>query len=110
MEIVFNEFKEIIGYARIGHIKNAIEISEEELPSDFFDNYEPSKYIYDEHEGIIINQNYNIDKELVDSIPSITNIEEAKREIEVLKNAKENLNKRINKLESKIDILVSEEL
>ena len=56
--------RHIIGYARVGHVINAIEISEEEIPYDFYDNYEPSKYIYDEYEGIIINPNYEPPQEI----------------------------------------------
>lgn len=109
MEILINESREIIGYARVGHVINAIEISEEEIPNDFYDNYEPSKYIYDEYEGIIINPNYEPPNE-IDFTESATDEVRLKEDkIEELEKENEKFRKEFNELKEKVEKLLATE-
>lgn len=107
MEISINEFREIIGYARVGHVENAIEISSEELPINFFDDYEPRKYIYDEYEGIIINYNYEPPNEIdfIESAKDEVSIKEDK--IKELEKENEKLRKEFNDLKEKVEKVIS---
>ncbi|MGW7832366.1 DUF2977 domain-containing protein [Staphylococcus xylosus] len=107
MGISVNEHREIIGYARVGHIRNAIEISEEELPKDFFDEYKPRKYIYDEYEGIIINPNYEPPNEIdfTESAKDEVSIKEDK--IKELEKENEKLRKEFNDLKEKVEKVLS---
>ncbi|MDW3939106.1 DUF2977 domain-containing protein [Staphylococcus saprophyticus] len=109
MEIAFNEFKEIIGYARIGHIENAIEISEEELPYDFYDNYEPSKYIYEEYEGVIINPNYEPPNEIDFTESATDEVRFKEDKIKELEKENEKLRKEFNELKEKVGKVLSTE-
>lgn len=107
MEIAVNDAREIIGFALVGHINNAIEISEEEVPNEFFDDYEPNKYIYDEYEGIIINSNFEPpNTELIDNLDDIKNLEDAKRKIEELEKENEHLKEEFNDLKNKVDKII----
>ena len=56
MQIEINDNNCIIGYSTIAEMVNGIEISEEILPNDFFEN--PFKYCYSEEDGFYINPNY----------------------------------------------------
>ena len=56
MQIEINDNNCIIGYSTIAEMVNGIEISEEILPNDFFEN--PFKYCYSKEEGFYINPNY----------------------------------------------------
>lgn len=109
MEIVINESREIIGYARVGHVINAIEISEEELPYDFYDNYEPSKYIYDEYEGIIINTNYEPPNEIDFTESATDEVRFKEDKIEELEKENEKLRKEFNELKEKVEKLLATE-
>lgn len=110
MEILINESREIIGYARVGHVINAIEISEEELPYDFYNNYEPNKYIYDEYEGIIINPNYEPPNE-IDFIGSTTDEVKFKEDkIEELEKENEELRQEFKKLKELVEKAIPSKL
>lgn len=109
MEILINESREIIGYARVGHVINAIEISEEEIPNDFYDNYEPSKYIYDEYEGIIINPNYEPPNE-IDFTESATDEVRLKEDkIEELEKENEKLRQEFKELKELVEKVIPTE-
>lgn len=109
MEIVINESREIIGYARVGHIQNAIEISEEELPKDFFDEYEPRKYFYDEYEGIIINPNYEPPNEIDFTESATDEVRFKEDKIEELEKENEKFRKEFNELKEKVEKLLATE-
>ncbi|MGW7931885.1 DUF2977 domain-containing protein [Staphylococcus xylosus] len=109
MEIVINESREIIGYARAGHIQNAIEISEEELPYDFYDNYEPNKYIYDEYEGIIINTNYEPPNEIDFTEGTTDEVRFKEDKIEELEKENEKLRQEFKELKELVEKVIPTE-
>ncbi|MEB6244674.1 DUF2977 domain-containing protein [Staphylococcus xylosus] len=109
MEILINESREIIGYARVGHVINAIEISEEELPYDFYNNYEPSKYIYDEYEGIIINTNYEPPNEIDFTESATDEVRFKEDKIEELEKENEKFRKEFHELKEKVEKLLATE-
>ncbi|MGG6819794.1 UNVERIFIED_CONTAM: DUF2977 domain-containing protein [Staphylococcus pseudoxylosus] len=109
MEISVNEHREIIGYARVGHIQNAIEISEEELPKDFFDEYKLRKYNYDEYEGIIINPNYEPPNEIEFTESATDEVRFKEDKIEELEKENEKLRKEFNELKEKVEKLLATE-
>lgn len=47
----------ILSYAIIGNIENSVEINEDILPSDFFEEFKPKKYKYTNGK-IVLNENY----------------------------------------------------
>lgn len=57
MQIEINDNNCIIGYSTIAEMVNGIEIPEEILPNDFFEN--PFKYCYSEEKGIYLDPNYD---------------------------------------------------
>ncbi|MGW8032684.1 DUF2977 domain-containing protein [Staphylococcus shinii] len=107
MEISINEFREIIGYARVGHVINAIEISEEELPKDFFDEYEPRKYFYDEYEGIIINSNYEPPQEIDHTDNGVDEVSVKEDKIEKLEKENEKLRQEFTEFKEKVEKLLA---
>ncbi|MGW7900167.1 DUF2977 domain-containing protein [Staphylococcus shinii] len=109
MEISINEFREIIGYARVGHVINAIEISEEELPKDFFDEYEPRKYFYDEYEGIIINSNYEPPQEIDHTDNGVDEVSVKEDKIEKLEKENEKLRQEFTEFKEKVEKLLATE-
>lgn len=109
MEISISEFREIIGYARVGHIQNAIEISEEELPKDFFDEYEPRKYFYDEYEGIIINPNYEPPNEIDFTDNGVDEVSVKEDKIEKLEKENEKLRQEFTEFKEKVEKLLATE-
>ncbi|WP_268222265.1 DUF2977 domain-containing protein [Staphylococcus ureilyticus] len=52
----------ILSYAIIGNIENSVEIDEEILPSDFFDDFKPKKYKYT-NDKIVLNETYEYNEE-----------------------------------------------
>lgn len=109
MEISINEFREIIGYARVGHVINAIEISEEELPKDFFDEYEPRKYFYDEYEGIFINSNYEPPQEIDHTDNGVDEVSVKEDKIEKLEKENEKLRQEFTEFKEKVEKLLATE-
>lgn len=110
MEISINESREIIGYARVGHVINAIEISEEEIPYDFYDNYEPSKYIYDEYEGIIINPNYEPPQEIDHTDNGVDEVSVKEDKIEKLEKENEKLRQEFKELKELVEKVILSKL
>lgn len=57
MRLLTNVDNEIIGYSIIGGMDGDFEVSDEIVPSGFFDNYKPKYYIY-KNDDIAVNPNY----------------------------------------------------
>ncbi|MBF0811374.1 DUF2977 domain-containing protein [Staphylococcus xylosus] len=110
MEISINESREIIGYARVGHVINAIEISEEELPKDFFDEYEPRKYFYDEYEGIFINSNYEPPQEIDHTDNGVDEVSVKEDKIEKLEKENEKLRQEFKELKELVEKVIPSKL
>lgn len=108
MEIRINSENEIVGYARVGHISGAFEISIEELPDGFFENYQPQFYKYDELYGIIENQNYKPPRNLetIESSKEIRNLYEANTRIKYLEEENNQIKKDFDDLKTKIDKII----
>ena len=60
MKIQLNDNNIITSYANIGDIEGSIEISEDQLPNDFYENYKRGYYKYDEENQLVVrNENYD---------------------------------------------------
>lgn len=57
MKLAVNENNEIIGFARIGGLPDAVDFDENKAPSDFDYNFKPSFYLFKDGE-IVKNPNY----------------------------------------------------
>ncbi|WP_239719637.1 DUF2977 domain-containing protein [Mammaliicoccus sp. G-M31] len=57
MLIQINSSNEIIAFANVGNLNNSIEVDNDMMPNDFFINFKPKKYKY-EDEQIVLNENY----------------------------------------------------
>ncbi|MGW7927602.1 DUF2977 domain-containing protein [Staphylococcus xylosus] len=57
MLIQINSSNEIIAFANVGNLNNSIEVNTDMMPNNFFINFKPKKYKY-EDEQIVLNENY----------------------------------------------------
>lgn len=75
MKIQIDSNNVITSYAKVGDIENSIEVTDNQLPSDFYDDYKRNFYKYDEtNKKIIINENYNPETSIPDipqNIPGV---------------------------------------
>lgn len=79
MRLLTNVDNEIIGYSIIGGIDGDFEVSDDIIPSGFFDNYKPKYYIY-KNNSIVVNPNYQSEettfKPVVEEQPQPVQIDE----------------------------------
>lgn len=62
MKIQLNDNNVITSYANIGDVEGSIEISDDQLPSDFYERYQRGYYKYDEENQLVIrNEDYEED-------------------------------------------------
>ncbi|PTE43363.1 hypothetical protein BUY77_05560 [Staphylococcus equorum] len=103
MKIKLNETNEITDYARVGNIVGSIDITDEELPYNFFSEFHPRKFIYDQKLGIIENNNFELPSDF-----ERNNISGAENQIEVIKKQVDEVFKtyseRIKKIEDTLGI------
>lgn len=103
MKIKLNETNEITNYARVGNIVGSIDITDEELPYNFFSDFYPRKFIYDQKLGIIENNNFELPSDFEKN-----NITGEENQIEVIKKQVDEvfktLSERIKKIEDTLGI------
>lgn len=67
MKIQIDSNNVITSYAKVGDIDNSIEVTDDQLPSDFYDNYKRNFYKYDqENEMVVKNEDYEENDDLND--------------------------------------------
>lgn len=67
MKIQIDSNNIITSYANVGDIENSIEVTDDQLPSDFYDNYKRNFYKYDqENEMVVKNEDYEENDDLND--------------------------------------------
>lgn len=76
--------KYIITYVKIGGVKDGIEIDEGILPNDFFEKFEPNKYLYVDG-AVITNEDYK--EKTVVYTPSNAELQMASTQMQLAKTA-----------------------
>lgn len=68
MKIQIDSNNIITSYAKVGDIENSIEVKDNQLPSDFYDDYKRNFYKYDEENKIVVkNEDYEENDYLTDT-------------------------------------------
>lgn len=73
MRIQIDSNNVITSYANVGDIENSVEVTDDQLPSDFYDNYKRNFYKYDqENEMVVKNEDYEENDDLTDTNDNLT--------------------------------------
>lgn len=73
MRIQIDSNNIITSYANVGDIENSIEVTDDQLPSDFYDKYKRNFYKYDEeNEMVVKNEDYEENDDLTDTNNNLT--------------------------------------
>lgn len=73
MKIQIDSNNVITSYANVGDIDNSIEITDDQLPKDFYIKYKKNFYRYDEESGMVVrNEEYEENDDITDTNNDLT--------------------------------------
>ena len=75
----------IISYVIIGSITNGVEFDEDDLPIDFFNQFEPNKYVVNSEGKVVLSDEYEEKEDIY--IPSNIEVQMAQTQMQVTKTA-----------------------